>query len=56
MTISEKPSFRTALNKRRCLIVADGFCEWRNTDSGKQPFHVKMEDDSPFAFAGLWET
>ncbi len=55
-TVSEKPSFRTAFKKRRCLIVADGFYEWQKTDNGKRPYHVKMRDDSPFAFAGLWET
>ena len=55
-TVSEKPSFRKAFKVRRCLILADGFYEWQKTDNGKQPYHVKMEDDSPFAFAGLWET
>ena len=52
----EKPSFRSAFKKRRCLILADGFYEWQKTDSGKQPFYIHMEDGSPFAFAGLWET
>ncbi len=55
-TVSEKPSFRTAFKKRRCLIVADGFYEWQKTDSGKQPFYIRMKDASPFAFAGLWES
>jgi putative SOS response-associated peptidase YedK len=55
-TVSEKPSFRSAFKKRRCLILADGFYEWKKTDDDKQPYHVKMEDGSPFAFAGLWET
>ena len=55
-TVSEKPSFRKAFKVRRCLILADGFYEWQKTDSGKQPYHIKMQDDSPFAFAGLWET
>jgi putative SOS response-associated peptidase YedK len=55
-TVSEKPSFRSAFKKRRCLILADGFYEWKKTDDGKQPYHVKMEDGSPFAFAGLWES
>jgi putative SOS response-associated peptidase YedK len=54
-TVSEKPSFRSAFKKRRCLILADGFYEWQKTDSGKQPFYIHMEDGSPFAFAGLWE-
>ena len=55
-TVSEKPSFRSAFKKRRCLILADGFYEWQKTDYGKQPYHIKMEDGSPFAFAELWET
>ena len=55
-TVSEKPSFRIAFKRRRCLILADGFYEWQKTDDGKQPYHIKMQDGSPFAFAGLWET
>jgi len=55
-TAAEKPSFRKAFKVRRCLILADGFYEWQKTDDGKQPYHIKMQDDSPFAFAGLWET
>ena len=54
-TVSEKPSFRSAFKKRRCLILTDGFYEWQKTESVKQPYHIKMEDGSPFAFAGLWE-
>jgi putative SOS response-associated peptidase YedK len=54
-TVSEKPSYRSAFKKRRCLILADGFYEWQKTDNGKQPYYIKMQDDSPFAFAGLWE-
>lgn len=54
-TVSEKPSFRKAFKARRCLILADGFYEWQKIDSGKQPYHVRMKDASPFAFAGLWE-
>jgi putative SOS response-associated peptidase YedK len=55
-TVAEKPSFRRAFKVRRCLILADRFYEWKKTDDGKQPYHVKMEDGSLFAFAGLWET
>ncbi len=55
-TVSEKPSFRSAFKRRRCLIAADGFYEWQKTDNGKQPFYFRMKDSSPFAFAGLWET
>lgn len=54
-TVAEKPSFRKAFRERRCLILADGFYEWRKTDSGKQPYYIRMQDESPFAFAGLWE-
>ncbi len=55
-TVAEKPSYRRAFKKSRCLILADGFYEWQKTDSGKQPFHIRMRDESPFAFAGLWES
>src|SRR5207302_6447167 len=54
-TILEKPSFRTAFKKRRCLIPADGFYEWKKERNSKQPFHFGMKDDSLFAFAGIWE-
>jgi putative SOS response-associated peptidase YedK len=55
-TAAEKPSFRTAFRKRRCLIPADGFYEWQKTGNGKQPYYIHMKDGSPFVFAGLWET
>ena len=55
-TVAEKPSYRKAFKERRCLILADGFYEWQKTDDGKQPFYIRMEDESPFAFAGLWES
>lgn len=55
-TLAEKPSFRTALQKHRCLVPADGFYEWKQTASGaKQPIHIGMKDGSTFAFAGLAE-
>jgi putative SOS response-associated peptidase YedK len=54
-TAAEKPSFRGAFKKRRCLIVADGFYEWQKVNGGKQPYYIHMEHGSPFAFAGLWE-
>lgn len=55
-TAAEKPSFRGAFKKRRCLILADGFYEWQKAgNGGKQPYYIRMEDGSPFAFAGLWE-
>ena len=59
-TAAEKPSFRTAMRRRRCLVVADGFYEWQRTAKGKQPFFFYVPDAeggrSPIAFAGLWET
>ncbi|MDQ2051199.1 SOS response-associated peptidase [Natronolimnohabitans sp. A-GB9] len=54
-TVDEKPSFRTAYERRRCLVLADGFYEWVETDGGKQPYRVAFEDGRPFAMAGLWE-
>lgn len=56
-TIAEKPSFRTAFRKRRCVMLVDGFYEWRKEPDGKNktPIHVKMKTGEPFLFAGLWE-
>jgi putative SOS response-associated peptidase YedK len=55
-TLAEKPAFRTALRRRRCLIPADGFYEWRkNADGSKTPMYVRRKDGEPFAFAGLWD-
>jgi putative SOS response-associated peptidase YedK len=54
-TVAAKPAYRTAFRKRRCLIPADGFYEWRQTGSGKQPYYIRMRDGGVFAFAGLWE-
>ena len=54
-TLADKPAFRSALRNRRCLIVADGFYEWQKTGTRKQPYHIRMNDGRPFAFAGLWE-
>jgi putative SOS response-associated peptidase YedK len=54
-TVGEKPAYRAALRRRRCLVVADGFYEWQRIDKRKQPYFIRMRDDRPFAFAGLWE-
>ena len=54
-TAHEKPSFRDAFKKRRLLIPASGFYEWKKEQDGKQPYYVCREDGDPFAFAGLWE-
>ncbi len=54
-TAASKPSFRSALRTRRCLVPADGFYEWQKTPAGKQPWLIRMRDAGPFALAGLWE-
>jgi putative SOS response-associated peptidase YedK len=56
-TLAEKPSFRTAYKRRRCLILADGFYEWKQTpgQKGKTPHFITLKDHQPFAMAGLWE-
>ncbi len=54
-TVGSKPAFREAFKSRRCLIPADGFYEWKRIVNGKQPFHFGLQDDSLFAFAGLWD-
>lgn len=53
-TLAEKPSFKEAYRKRRCLIPTDGFYEWKGPPKDKQPYYVTCEHH-PFAFAGLWE-
>lgn len=55
-TIEEKPSFRSAFKKRRCLIPADGFYEWRKDGDKKRPQFIYLGERELFAFAGLWET
>ena len=53
-TVAEAPSFRDAFRTHRCLVVADGFYEWRATETGKQPVWITRPDRQPFGFAGLW--
>ena len=56
-TLTEKPSFRNAYKKKRCLIVADSFYEWKRIDSKtKTPMRIKLKSDELFAMAGLWES
>jgi putative SOS response-associated peptidase YedK len=54
-TVAEKPSFRAAYRKRRCLILADGFYEWHREGDSKTPYFISLASGDPFAFAGLWE-
>ena len=55
-TVATKPSFRNGFKRRRCLIPADGFYEWKAIgEKTKQPFYIRMADEEPFGFAGLWE-
>ena len=54
-TIEEKPSFSESFQRRRCLIPADGFYEWQRSGKIAQPYFFQMRDESPFAFAGIWD-
>jgi putative SOS response-associated peptidase YedK len=57
-TLAEKPAFRGSLKYKRCLILADGFYEWKGAPGRKTktPFFIHMKDRKPFAFAGLWDS
>ena len=54
-TVAEKPSFRSAFRRRRCLVLADGYYEWTRSGRAKRPMRIVMRSGEPFAFAGLWE-
>ena len=53
-TVAQRPAFRDAFRKRRCLVLADGFYEWQQAGSVRKPIRIIMESGEPFAFAGLW--
>jgi putative SOS response-associated peptidase YedK len=55
-TINEKPAFRNAMKRRRCLFPADGFYEWKTEGGRKRPFVARPKIGGPMAFAGVWET
>jgi putative SOS response-associated peptidase YedK len=57
-TLAQKPSFRNAFRRRRCLVLADGFYEWRKVEGQRQkiPYLIRLKSGQPFAFAGLWES
>jgi putative SOS response-associated peptidase YedK len=53
--LTERPAFREAFRKRRCIVTADGFYEWQVSGKAKQPFAIAMADGAPMPLAGLWE-
>jgi len=55
-TLAEKPAFKNLLEKRRCLVLADGLYEWRKEGTDKVPMRFKLKSGEPFAFAGLWDS
>jgi len=54
-TVDQKPSFRTALKHRRCIVPASGFYEWQAVEGKKHPLYIKLKDDSLMMFAGIWD-
>ena len=54
-TVAEKPSYRAAYRHRRCLVLADGFYEWRRQNDSKTPYYISLASGAPFALAALWE-
>jgi len=54
-SLTEKPSFKNLINRKRCMVISDGFYEWRNVNGKKKPVRITLKDDSVFAMAGLWD-
>ncbi len=54
-TVMEKPSFQKPFRERRCLVLADGYYEWKREGTRKQPYYIRLKDERSFAFAGLWD-
>ncbi len=54
--LEDKPTYRASFKRRRCLVPADGFYEWKKTDDGKQPYYIKLKNSDLFSFAGLWDS
>ncbi len=54
-TVAEKPSFQKPFRERRCLVLADGYYEWKREGTRKQPYYIRLNSERPFAFAGLWD-
>ena len=55
-TVATKPFFRDAFKRKRCLVLADGFYEWKRAGKGKGPYRIALKTEEPFAFAGIWST
>jgi putative SOS response-associated peptidase YedK len=55
-TLHEKPSFRHLIKRKRCLILSNGFFEWKKEGNQKQPYYIQVDHGKPFSFAGLWDT
>jgi putative SOS response-associated peptidase YedK len=55
-TVATRPTFRQAFRSKRCLVLANGFYEWKRTGKGKRPHWIALKSGAPFAFAGIWST